>query len=212
MSVRVNLLPQATVERQDVVRQRQGLGVAFAVLILLLGLVYWWQVSRVNDARAVLAAEEEELGQLQAQEAALGEFEELEDRRRRTDEMVIAALDDEISVAGVLQDVAAVMPTDAQLNDLTIAVNEAGPEEGVERPSWGTLTANGQSLTSHAPGLERFLLEFDKIVAFHDLFFTSSSLDDAEGENDIVSFTVESELGPEILTERYSDGLPEELR
>jgi Tfp pilus assembly protein PilN len=210
MSVRVNLLPQAATDRQETIRQRQAVGGVFAVLLLLLGVAYFWQVSRVNDTQAQLAAEEEELERLEAEVRALQEFEELEDRRDRTHDMIAAVLSDEASVAAILQDIAAVMPNDAQFNQFAITLHDGGPVEGIERPSWGTVAATGQSLTNHAPGLERLLLEFDKIVSFHDLFFTNSSLDDVDDE--VVTFSVETELGPEILTRRYEDGVPGDLR
>ena len=86
----------------------------------------------------------------------------------------------------------------------------AEPVEGTEPTSLGTLVAVGRSLNDHAPGLERLLLEFDKVAAFHDLFFTSSVLE--EPETPYPTFTVEAQLGPEVLTGRYLDGVPEDLR
>lgn len=210
MSVRVNLLPQETYARQEAVRQRGIAGGAALVLLLVLGLLYWFQTMRIDDARDELATEQEELAALERELENLREFEELEARLDLDERLVARALGDEASFAAILQDIAAVMPTDAQLEQIGITVNAANPEGGIERPSWGRITAQGSSLTSHAPGLERLLLQFDKIAAFHDLFFTSSSLDDPE--DDIVNFTIESELGPEILTHRYRDGMPEELR
>lgn len=210
MSVRVNLLPRETYARQEAARQRGIAGGAALLLLLVLGLLYWFQTMRIDDARDELAVEQEELAVLERELDNLREFEELEARLDLDERLVTTALDDEVSFAAILQDIAAVMPTDAQFEQLGITVNAGFPEGGIERPSWGTLTAQGSSLASHAPGLERLLLQFDKIAAFHDLFFTSSSLE--EPEDDIVTFNIESELGPEILTNRYRDGLPEELR
>jgi Tfp pilus assembly protein PilN len=210
MSVRVNLLPRETHERQAAARQRLGVLAGVVGLLALLGLAYWWQAMQLSDAETELAEEEAVLAGLEQQLAALQEFEELEERIERDERLIASALADEVSFAAILQDVAAVMPSDAQFEQLTISSSAAAPSEGIERPSWGTLSAQGSSLANHAPGLERLLLQFDKIAAFHDLFFTNSSLDDADDE--IVSFNVEAELGPEILTGRYQDGIPEELR
>jgi hypothetical protein len=82
--------------------------------------------------------------------------------------------------------------------------------DGTESASLGTLSAVGKSLNNHAPGLEQLLLELDKVSAFHDLFFTSSILE--EPSDPYPTFTVEAQLGPEILTGRYFDGVPEGLR
>ena len=60
---------------------------------------------------------------------------------------------------------------------------------------------------------ERTLLEFDKIAGFSDVFFGSSTLEEVEGLTaPVASFDVEIDLGPEIYTGRYLDGLPEGLR
>ncbi len=49
---------------------------------------------------------------------------------------------------------------------------------GDARDSWGTITMTGQTRLGHAPGLERLLLEFDKIAAFSDLYFSNSTVDE----------------------------------
>lgn len=210
MSVRVNLLPREAYARQVAARQRAGVLGGFVALLLVLGFAYWWQSAQLGDAESELADEEAVLASLEGELADLHEYEELEQRIEHDQQLIASVLADEVSFAAILQDVAAVMPSDAQFEQLSISANAATPEEGIERPSWGTITAQGSTLANHAPGLERLLLEFDKIAAFHDLFFNSSSLDDPD--DDIVSFNVEAELGPEILTGRYEDGIPEELR
>jgi hypothetical protein len=210
MSVRVNLLPEATRARDRVARQRGGLAAAGVALVLGLGSLYWWQTGRINEAQMELAAEQERLAVLQADVVALREFEDLEERRALADDMISVALGGEVSLAGILQDIAAVMPSDAQLDQLTIAVGGEGGTTTSEEPSVGSFTAVGRSLRNHAPGVERFLLELDKIGAFHDLFVSNSRLEDPEEV--FATFTVESQLGTEVETGRYTDGVPEELR
>jgi hypothetical protein len=210
MSVRVNLLPQEQTARQAAARQRNGVIAGGVAVVALLGVVTLWQNGRVADAEDRLAAEQTVLAGLQSEVDQLAEFADLESRVEETDEQITLALGNEVSVAGVLQDVAAVMPSDAQLEALTLTVDPAVPTPGIETTSLGTMVAVGKSLNNHAPGLEQLLLELDKVSAFHDLFFTSSILE--EPSDPYPTFTVEAQLGPEILTGRYFDGVPEGLR
>lgn len=212
MSVRVNLLPQEQSARQAAARQRTGVIAAGVGVLVVLAGVTLWQNGRIADADDRLEDEQAVLASLDAEVTQLQEFSELESRIASSHEQIQLALGGEVSLAGVLQDIAAVMPADAQLDSLNLTVAGIDEEAAAtaDGPSLGTLVATGKSLNNHAPGLERFLLELDKVAAFHDLFFTSSVL--AEPDDPYPTFTVEAQLGPEILTGRYAEGLPEELR
>ena len=210
MSVRVNLLPRETYARQLASRQRGLAGIAALCLLLVLGGVYWWQLARVSDAADELAVEEARVADLQAEVAALTEFDELQVRHEEAESAMRATLQGEVTFAGLLQDVAAVMPADSQMDSLSITIEPSNEDEAPGATAVGTFTATGQTLTSHAPGVERLLLSLDKVASFSDLFVNSSTLGDAE--QDIASFSIEAEIGPEVMTGRYADGLPEELR
>jgi hypothetical protein len=211
MSVRVNLLPRETYAQQAAVRQRNMILLGALALLLLLGLAHLFQVSRVNDARAERDAAQEELQALQAREAELAEFQDLEQRVREAQDNISTAFSHEISFAGLLQDVAAVMPGDAALTEFdVVAVEDAGPDGDAVREVVARITAGGESLLGHAPGLERLMLQFDKIGSFFDVYFTSSELD--EDDDDVAIFTFEVDVGDEARTGRYLDGVPEELR
>jgi hypothetical protein len=185
-------------------------GLGGAVLVLALGATTLWQDGRIDGAETVLAEEQAVLASLQGEVLRLDEFSGLADQVQATNGRIRDALSGEVSMAGILQDVAAVMPSDAEFETLTLAVSptEAGPGETV--PTVGTLVATGRSATAHAPGGERLLLEFDKVAAFHDPFLTNSALE--EVEDPYTTFNLEAQLGPEVLTGRYIAGTPEELR
>jgi Tfp pilus assembly protein PilN len=211
MSVRVNLLPEATRHRDRAARQRAGLGASLVALLLILGGVYLWSTNQVSTARVELAAEEQRTSELQGEVNALAEFRELAARQDEADQALVEALGGEVSVAGVLQDIAAVMPSDAQLE--TLALNLDALEAGADpngRSSVGSFNSTGKTLTAHAPGVERFLLELDKVVSFHDIYLNSSALDDPTER--VATFTLDGQLGTDAATGRYVDGLPEELR
>lgn len=209
MSVRVNLLPDDLQRKEQADRRNLMIGGAFVVLLVVIAGVYWLQLMDANAAQAELDEEQETLQALQAELASLQEYEELRSLREEANEVLQSALAGEASVAGILQDIASVMPPDAQLDSLTINVTgETEAELGDLRPYWGTVTVTGQTRLGHAPGLERFLLEFDKIAAFSDLYFSNSTVD----ERGVSTFNADLDLGPEVLTGRYANGLPEELR
>lgn len=207
MSVRVNLLPEATKQRDVAARQRAVAGLVGLLLLAALGGVYWWAQAQVRDAEDRLAAEQDRTTQLRAEEAELAAFRDLADRRDTAATTLSLAMRDEVSLAGLLQDIAAVMPTDTQLEAVAISLPPAPPDDVV---FIGNLTLSGKTLTSHAPGVERVLLQLDKIAGFDELYLNSSSLDDPEGR--IATFSLDGQLRREVRTDRYAGGFPEALR
>lgn len=210
MSVRVNLLPSEVAERNRAARQRAGMAAGAVGLVGLLGLVYLVRANEVSNAQEQLEAEQARVQALEADIAELQEFQDLQSRRDAVDTLLATAFDREVSFAGILQDVAAVYPTDAQLESLTVALTtgEAAAELGSVVLPIGRITASGATLQGHAPGLERLLLELDKVAAFSNVFFTNST----QSEEGVAAFTLDVDLGDEARTGRYVDGLPEELR
>lgn len=213
-TVRVNLLPREIKERERA-RRRMGLLAIAAVGYLLVFVALFFVLdARVNTAEDRLAEAEAERQRLRSEVSTLQEYAELAERHEATATTLRDVFFHEASYAGILQDVAAVMPTDAALTDIavdTTAAGEAQEEDGEQAAapeSFGAIRGTGETLEGHAPGVERFMLEFEKIAAFFQVFVSSSTLD----EEGIATFTFEAELGPEILTGRYVDGLPETLR
>ncbi len=102
------------------------------------------------------------------------------------------------------------MPSDAELGSLTVNLTPTPgvPTLGEVITPFGTVSLGGRTLGGHAPGLERLLLELEKVSSFSGVYFTSSTVD----EEGISSFTIDMNLGPEVLTRRYAEGLPEEVR
>ena len=213
MSVRVNLLPRETYARQAAARQRMLVGVAGVVLLAVLAGAYVFQMNTLSNARDDRDVAQAELDELSAREASLAEFRDLEERLGERQQLIATALANELSFAGMLQDVAAVMPADAALTEFDVtAVTDAGPDGDAVREIVARISAGGETLRGHAPGLERLLIEFDKIAAFFDVYVTDSVLDEDDPDDDVAIFTVEVDVGEEARTHRYLDGVPEELR
>lgn len=206
-SPRVNLLPREYEERERARRLRSRAILAGVALLVVLAALYALQLWRVGQAETRLAEEQEELAALQAELSRLQEFEELRARRDAATEILTVAMSDEVSVAGIMQDVAAVMPGDAALLVLSADIVRGQDEEG-QALSWGRISGQGETLGGHAPGVERFILQLDKIAAFFNIHLSNSTID----QDGFTTFNFEADLGPEILTGRYVDGLPERLR
>ena len=207
MSVRVNLLPEATKQRGRANQQRLMAAAAAGVLLLALRGVWWWASSQVRQAEDRLAAEQAVSAGLRAEEAELVAFRDLANRLDEAEEVLVASLSDEVSLAGVLQDLAAVMPEDAQIDTLTVGLQ--GVPERID--VIGNLVITGRTLTSHAPGVERMLLSLEKITTFGELFLNSSTLEQDQ-EDPVANFSLEGAVRAEARTDRYINGLPGELR
>ena len=203
MSVRVNLLPDDLQRKERANQRNLWIVGGFALLFVLLAFGSVWQLGRVGDARAVLDEEEEVAQQLQGEIAELDEYAAIQAAMADADSTVSLVFAGEIGVAGILQDLATVMPEGTELSELDFA---ATPDAELATP--GELTITGRTIDRHAPGLERLLLELDKVAAFRSPYFGSAAVDNDEA----VAFDVTVQLGPEVLTHRYDGGIPEVLR
>ena len=211
--VRVNLLPQETADKQRASRARAGAAAGLGVIVLGIAGAWWYMGTQVDEANDELAVEQETLTALRADLAELSEFDELSQRAQDADANLAVVLGNEVSLAGLMQDVAAVMPTDTELTALNVTVDTAtAPTLGDVRPAIGAITMQGRTVQGHAPGVERLMLELDKLASLDDLFMSNSTLEENElVTTDVAAFSLEADLGPEGLTNRYVNGLPEVL-
>lgn len=205
MSVRVNLLPDAK-GGPGAASSTQRLIAVGLVVVVLAGLavatVLQWGV--LADAEDELAATRANLAAAQADVASLGEFAELELLRSETRQRIQAALALETTLAGVLQDLALVLPEEAALTTMAIGMTPQITEDG-RIVAVGSVTVNVEVEDAFAPGMERLLLDIDRVAGFREVYPSGASRD----EDDITTFSVTLQLGPEYLTGRYVDGVLE---
>jgi hypothetical protein len=216
VSVRVNLLPRATKAGAKATQQR-GLAAALGFLLLLiLGGVYWWQSSQIRDAEDRLAQEELVAQGLQNEVDALSEYQELDLAQQAANAALIEVMGGEVSIGAILQDIAIGVPSDAQLDTLNVTLNEPFDEPTFDPVTGlatvGTFNATAQTLSRHAPGVERLLLAYERFASLFDLHVDSSTLLEREDDIDVVSFQFDGLINDAAETGRYADGLPEELR
>ena len=205
MSVRVNLLPEATKARGRASQQRTALIGAFVALVVVIGVVHLLQIRTLNEAEEELLAAETERAVLTSERDDLAPYADLDQRLVAAKTRITAAMAEEVSIAGVLQDVAAVTPADTGLTSMTFVATPSTPET----PSLtvGSVNISGQSTAGHAPGVERLLLDVGKVATFQEGFFNSST----EDEDGVSSFNIDIGVLPSAKTDRYAEGLPEEF-
>ena len=107
----------------------------------------------------------------------------------------------EASFAGILQDLSLVFPPSAELTSMSINLAEAvtAPAPGGDRLVYGRISATGEVVSGLSPGVERLLIDFSRAASFDNSYITSSSVND----DGVATFSLETELGPEVLTRRY---------
>jgi hypothetical protein len=205
MSVRVNLLPEATKQRDRASRQKAVLVGGLVALVVAIGAVHTTQVRSLTALEMELAAAEQQLGTLETEHAALGIYSDLDLQLTASNARLTAALSEEVSLAGLLQDIAMVTPTDTGLSNLSLVLTPSTPE--LPSPTVGSINLTGQTTTGHAPGVERVLLHYGKISTFQEALFNSSTID----EDGVSTFNVDIGVLPTAKTDRYADGMPEEF-
>ena len=209
MSVRVNLLPQSTREQVRSARRRTGILLGGLVLLAALGTFHLLGERQVAAERVELATQEQTTALLRGEVGELAEYQALEQQRDQSVLWLQSVFAGEYSMADVLQDVATVVPDDTQIDNLTITTLQSDGTVLSDTTSVAEFNATGQTVASHAPGVERLLLEFGRVAAFRDLALSSAS---AEAESDATTYTVAGRIGAIARTGRYDAGLPEALR
>jgi hypothetical protein len=150
---RVNLLPAEVREQRLFRRQRAGIGVAAAILLVMLGLWYALETRALADARNDADRERQVAAGLQARQRQLQPVADLDAqiaaaRRLRAD--VYAR---EIRFSGVLRDLSAIVPDDVWLTQMTAAFTNGGTAPaGGAAPAAGAAPAGGQPSTATTPG------------------------------------------------------------
>lgn len=235
MNVQVNLLPEATRTRERAARQRGLIAIAAGVLVLAFVGTWWGLSAQISRAEDDLAAAQQVTSQRRAEVAALAEYAALATARDDAAQTLRAALGTEVSLAGLLQDLALALPDDLELQTVAVdlaalapSMQDAAGDSGAadETPddpgavdAVGTFNIVGRTVVGHAPGVEDILRRLETVAGLKDAYLNTSTLEvpgdtDPEVQTDstVAAFSIDGSVGPELLTRRYLDGLPEALR
>jgi hypothetical protein len=219
---RVNLLPSSVlVERRQRRVALYALGLLTAFLVGL-GAVYALQVNEVNDARARRDRVEREVAILRAEVASLGEYQQLLDTVQNRATLLTATMEQQLSWARVLGDLALQLDRQASLIGLTAASTEpdVADPQATSTPDVNAgvfdlgepvaqIEFTGYSVDRLAPGVEEVLKKFDDTVGFDDAYLSTAG-EEERGTETVTNFIGEVQIDDRAYTHRYDEGLPEE--
>lgn len=216
MSARVNLLPPQIAERKRARRVAQLSTASVACVALALGTGY---VAKLDAVEASLAQRDDAQGRvstLQQRVAALDEYRQLDHRLAAGNDQLAVAMADEVSWARILNDVSMAFPSTGSLEslagDLVKDEDPTVPPEGkvADGDPVGSIVFTGYSVERFAPGVESVLVDFDEARGFFGSYLaTANSMDRADTE--VTNFNGHVRLDEDVRTNRYVDGLPEEV-
>lgn len=212
-SVKVNLLPPELAEK---IRERRLIAASAAgvlVFVLVLGGLYSLETSALSRTKAERDAELAQIEVLESRLAELEPYRELAAQLDARNEVLAAAMATEISWATVFNNLSLTFPTDSSLVALTANAMPADPEPGEIDfgQAIGDVSFEGYSVDRYAPGVEGMLVQFDKVDTFTNIYLSVASRED-RGTTEVTGFEGNAMLNQGAYTNRYDEGLPEDLR
>jgi Tfp pilus assembly protein PilN len=227
---RVNLLPREIRVRRLVRRQRAGMGAALAALLVLLGLWYVLDARQLDDARKHADRERAVADGLRSRQAQLQPYADLQAQVAAVTQLRGVVYAHEIRFSGVMQDVAAIVPGNVWLTQMSVAFKDAAGTGATAtgRPSGGgpqAVTTPGSpgagspvaSITFSGLGLGHVDVgSFLRALAkgpekqgqrvYLNPYFTSSTKGSTAGGPTTVTFTATVDLSSAAYSGRYQPG------
>jgi cell division protein FtsB len=212
MSVRVNLLPQ---EVHTARAGRRATNVTILLVLLfvaLLGGLYVLKLQEIQQAEEERDAVQAEVDRLEAEVASLEQFRQLADELEARNAILASAMAREVSYARLLNDMSLAFPANASLRTLQVTAQD--PADAPGGVSFGDSVAiiayNGYSVERYAPGVETVIIEFDKVDHLFATYLTAAQTEEV-GDTEVTGFSGTVQVDDDAYTQRYADGLPEEV-
>ncbi len=224
-SVRINLLPPEVAQRAR--RRRLGVAVGglLVVYVLLLAALYVVKLGQVNQARAERDDAQAEVTRLESEVAALGPFRALDQQLDQRNAILAQAMAEEVSMAGLLNELALVFPSTSSLRSLGVALERGLEEEAPpaadpsvpappppaptvpdETTLIGNVTFEGYSVEEYAPGVRSVIVELRRVPAFVEPRVATAQAEEI-GDTEVTSYTGDADLNASFYTQRYVNGL-----
>ena len=206
--VRINLLPPEVLERRRYEKWYGYVFIAFAVLLVLILIVYGFFLIGGAQKTGNLQLLQEQSQKLQAQAEAFGIFEQKEQDLAKRQAVVTAALSGRINMGRVAEEVSLVLPDEVWLSSMQVAAPESP-----EKPSPLTLVSYTPYSSSHSmdvsyKSVAKTLVRIAQLKYVSNVWLTSATNADYTGfipvagvtplKASVVSFTVKGDVSPPV--------------
>ncbi|MEO8475893.1 MAG: hypothetical protein ABI572_02440 [Actinomycetota bacterium] len=202
----VNLLPPEILDRQKYRRRAGSIALVGAIAVVLILAFYIMQTTRLSGVNDDIAAQEATNASVSTQIAGLQEFATLQTAAQAKQNLLTSAFANEVSFSGLLMDVSRVIPSDAYLDTLAIALTTTdaatvavtAPTTTTPAPTFvGTIQTGGKGLTVET--LATYLTRLESVKGWVNPWLTALSKEAGTG---VYSFTAGVDLTEEVITER----------
>ena len=225
----VNLLPPELGAQVRARRVQLAIGIALVGWLGLLGGVHAVKSAAVEDVRAERDVQQTEIVRLQGVKAQLTPFGQMQARLDEGNTVLMAAMQGEVAVSQLLDEVAQAFPPSASMRSLTLDVSPtfaaagagavaapvaaavadpAAPvDPAAELGPIGRLTFDGYTVEGYAPGVESVLVGFSAGSRLVDGYAAAAQEEDLGGVL-VTGFSGRADVTREARTGRYAQGLP----
>lgn len=183
------------------------------VFVAVLGGLYVHKLDQVREAEQARDEAAAEVAALEQERAQLQEYRELADFLDARNALLADAMEDEVSFARGLNDLALAFPASASMESLNLSLVE-GEDPGEDAIAFGRPVAQvdytGYSTERYAPGVETVLIEFDRVSPLFNVYMNNAA-EEERGTTEVVNFNGTAAMDETARTGRYDNGLPPEV-
>lgn len=196
---RVNLLPPNILEGHRSRRVAALVGVGAAAVLLMIILFYVLQTQRLSDAQSKVDTQKAANQNLQTQIVGLQSYAALQTAAQAQQQLLREAYADEVSFSRLLMDVSRVIPSDMDLNTLTLQLSApaAGTPTTASTRFVGTLSASGTAASVQS--IATWLTRLEQVEGWVNPWASNATL---STDNSTYTFSSTVDLTNAIVTGR----------
>jgi Tfp pilus assembly protein PilN len=203
----VNLLPPDILRAQRLRRLTGVIAIGCAVLLLLILAFYFVQVNKLAGIDDQIAAQEATNASIQVDVDSLQKYATLQETAQAQEKLLAEAYSGEVSFSAMLMDVSRVIPSDVDLNDLTVRLTAVDAAAATTTPAPTTPTGgttligslSGTGTGANIDTLANFLTRMETVKGWANPWISTLA---RTPETGFVDYTIGVDITSEAITPR----------
>jgi Tfp pilus assembly protein PilN len=199
----VNLLPREILDRHRERRLAVLVGIAGAIVLLLIFAFYLYQSTRLSGVNDDIAAAEADNASVQSQIDSLQNYAALQEKAQEKESLLASAYVNDVNFSQLLMDVSRVIPSDAYLDTLTFQVAASTASTSATTTTTptagfvGSMSATGTGVSVET--LSTWLTRTDSVKGWVNAWMSSLTRDESGAS---YTFSSGVDLTDGVLSER----------